>query len=177
MDLLEVFGEENVHFGDQPPVIDIEFVSNHEYVAIVMDSPNHPQVGDITANLHYHKFSDQYLQIADYYSMTSDEIALADSRCKLISPVYISGSGSNFSVYYYETPQTFGLPEYAVVMSGTVTNGGIKNYRFGYKIMKYNDTINFDPLQHYPVNSIFVFKDHDDLAQKETWFDDSLLEP
>ena len=175
VDLLEVFGEENVHFGDQPPVIDMEFVANHEYAAIVMDSPNHPQIGEISGNLHYHKFSGQYLQVADYFRMTTDELAFEEYPCKLISPVYISGRGNNFSVYYYEAPQTFGLPEYAVVLSGTVTNDGIKDYRYGYKIMKYNDTVNFDPYQHYPVNSIFVFKDHDGLAQKETWFDESLL--
>ena len=29
-DLLDMFGEENVHFGDQPPVIDMEFMSLQE---------------------------------------------------------------------------------------------------------------------------------------------------
>lgn len=176
-DLLEMFGEKNIYFGDQPPVVDMEFVSNHEYVAIVMDGPNHPQVGGVSANLHYHKLYNHYLQIADYYSMTSDELAFEEYPCKIISPVYITGSGNDFSVYYYEESQTFGLPVYAVVMSGTVTSGGIKNYRYGYKIMQYNDTINFDPLAHYPLNSIFIFKDHDGLAEKEAWFDESLLEP
>ena len=42
-DLLQMFGEQNVHFGDQPPVVDLEFVSNHEYVATSLEPPFAPQ--------------------------------------------------------------------------------------------------------------------------------------
>ena len=34
-DLLNLFGEENVYFGDQPPVIDMEFKSLYQYEAVV----------------------------------------------------------------------------------------------------------------------------------------------
>jgi hypothetical protein len=34
-DLLELFGEENVFFGDQPPAIDMEFKSLYQYEAVV----------------------------------------------------------------------------------------------------------------------------------------------
>ena len=43
MDLLELFGENNVHFGDQPPIIDLEFKSLHEYVATNLQPPFSPQ--------------------------------------------------------------------------------------------------------------------------------------
>ena len=64
-DLLEMFGEDYVFFGDQPPVVDMEFVSNHEYVATSLQPPYAPPVGTVTPIRHFHKIVQQYLQIAD----------------------------------------------------------------------------------------------------------------
>lgn len=169
-DLLNMFGEEHVFFGDQPPVVDLEFKSMHQYVATNLQPPFAPQPGQLSPITHYHKINQQYLQIADYISMTSEE-----TYCKVISPVYLTGRGNDFTVYYHETPQTDGHPEHAVLLSGTLTANGIRNLMYGYKILKYNDSI--VPPTVYPANSIFIFKDHDGLAEKETWFNESLLEP
>lgn len=169
-DLLEMFGEEHVFFGDQPPVVDMEFVSNHEYVATSLQPPYAPPVGTVTPIRHFHKIVQQYLQIADYYSMSSEE-----SRCHLMSPVYMTGHDKGFTAYYFEEPDTDGKPVHACMFSGKVTNTGIQDFRYGYKIVRYNDSI--VPPTVYPVNSIFVFKDYDGMADKETWFNDSLVEP
>ena len=169
-DLLELFGEEHVHFGDQPPVVDLEFKSQHEFVATSLQPPFAPQIGGLSPITYYHKIRQQYLQIADYISMNSEE-----THCRLISPVYLTGNDNDFTVYYYETPQTEGSPEHAVLMSGTLTPSGIKNFRYGYKIMRYNDSV-VSPLA-YPVNSIFIFKDWDGMAEAYSWFDDSLFNP
>ncbi len=169
-DLLQLFGEENVHFGDQPPVVDMEFMSQHEYVATNLEPPYAPQVGGLSPISYYHKLRGQYLQMADYIGMNTEE-----SRCRLVSPVYLTGRGNDFTVYYYESPQTEGLPEHAVVMSGTLTSSGIKDFIYGYKIMKYNDSI--VPPVAYPVNSIFILKDWDGLAEVCPWFNDTLFHP
>ena len=169
-DLLDMFGEENVNFGDQPPVVDMEFVSNHEYVATSLQPPFAPPVGTITPIKHYHKVSQPYQQTADYYSMTSEE-----TSCHLLSPIYLTGYGNYFTAYYFEEPATDGNPVHAALFSGRVTSAGIRDFMYGYKIVRYNDSI--VPPTVYPVNSIFIFKDHDGLAEKETWFDESLLEP
>lgn len=169
-DLLEMFGEDHVFFGDQPPVVDMEFVSNHEYVATSLQPPYAPPVGTVTPIRHFHKIVQQYLQIADYYSMSSEE-----TRCHLMSPVYMTGHDKVFTAYYFEEPDTDGKPVHACMFSGKVTNAGIQDFRYGYKIVRYNDSI--VPTTVYPVNSIFVFKDHDGLADKEAWFNDSLVEP
>lgn len=169
-DLLTMFGEANVNFGDQPPIVDMEFVSNHEYVATNLKPPFAPPVGTISPIKHYHKIRQQYLQIADYYSMSSEE-----SLCHLLSPVYLTGYGQKFTVYYFEEPHTDGSPVHAALFSGELTNAGVRNFMYGYKIVRYNDSI--VPPTVYPVNSIFIFKDHDGLAEKNTWFDESLLEP
>ena len=169
-DLLNLFGEENVFFGDQPPVIDMEFKSMHEYVATNLQPPFAPQSGQLSPITHYHKINQQYLQIADYISMTSEE-----HYCKVISPVYLTGHGNDFTVYYHEAPQTEGHPEHAVLFSGTLTYNGVSNLRYGYKIMRYNDSI--VPPTVYPENSIFIFKDHDGMAEACTWYNDSLIDP
>lgn len=169
-DLLQLFGEENVHFGDQPPVVDMEFMSQHEYVATNLEPPYAPQVGGLSPISYYHKLRGQYLQMADYIGMNTEE-----SRFRLVSPVYLTGRGNDFTVYYYESPQTEGSPEHAVVMSGTLTSSGIKDFIYGYKIMKYNDSI--VPPVAYPVNSIFILKDWDGLAEVCPWFNDTLFHP
>lgn len=162
-DLLDLFGEENVFFGDQPPVVDMEFVSMHQYVATNLQPPFAPPVGTISPITHYHKINQQYLQIAEYISMTSEE-----NQYKVIFPVYLTGRGNDFTVYYHEAPQTDGHPEHAVLFSGTLTDTGVRNFRYGYKIMKYNDSI--VPLTVYPANSIFIFKDYDGFAEAFNWY-------
>lgn len=169
-DLLQLFGEENVHFGDQPPVIDMEFKSQHEYVATNLQPPYAPQEGGLSPISYYHKLRRQYLQTADYIGMNTEE-----SKCKLISPVYLTGRGNDFTAYFYESPQTEGSPEHAVVMSGTLTHDGIKNFIYGYKILRYTDSI--VPSVAYPVNSIFILKDWDGLAEVCPWFNDTLFHP
>lgn len=169
-DLLDLFGEENVHFGDQPPVVDMEFKSMHQYVATNLQPPFAPQHGQLSPIMHYHKINQQYLQIADYVSMSSEE-----TYCKVITPVYLTGSGDDFTMYYHEAPQTDGHPEHAVMMSGTVTSRGVKNLMYGYKILSYNDSV--VPPTVYPANSIFIFKDHDGIAETCTWYNDSLIDP
>ena len=162
-DLLNLFGEENVFFGDQPPKVDLEFKSMHQYVATNLQPPFAPQSGQLSPITHYHKINQQYLQIADYFSMTSEE-----NESKVISPVYLTGRGNDFTVYFHEAPQTEGHPEHAVLFSGTLTNAGVKNFRYGYKILQYNDSI--VPPTVYPVNSIFIFRDYDGMAEAFTWY-------
>ena len=135
-DLLDLFGEENVFFGDQPPVVDMEFKSLHEYVATNLQPPYAPQLGQLSPITRYHKISEQYLQIANYISMTTEE-----TYCNVILPVFLTGRDKNFTVYYHEAPQTDGHPEHAVLFSGTLTNSGVRNFRYGYKIIRYNDSI------------------------------------
>ena len=169
-DLLELFGEEHVYFGDQPPVVDMEFKSIHEYVGTNLVPPYAPQSGQLSPVVHYHKLQHQFQQITEYVCMSSGE-----TQCKLISPVYMTGRDSCFTAYFHETTSTEGTPEHAVLLSGKLTDVGIKDLRYGYKILKYNDSI--VPASVYPVNSIFIFKDHDGLAEKCRWYKDSLLQP
>ena len=106
---------------------------------------------------------------------SDDGMNTEESRCKKVSPVYLTGRGNDFTAYFYESPQTKGSPEHAVVMSGTLSSNCIKDFVYGYKIMRYNDSI-VSPVA-YPVNSIFILKDCDGLAETCTWFNDTLFHP
>jgi len=165
MDLLELFGEENVNFGDMPPKLDgLEFKSQHTYVATNLDTPYSPQPGQQTPVIHYHKFKRQYIAIAEYLSKSSEEIVTHD-----IYPVYIIGDQNAFTAYYYETTTTGGTPTHAVIMTGKIGDDGIKDYMYGYKIVRYNEE---KPENVYPEGTIFIFKDTDGISEYETWYDD-----
>lgn len=171
-DLLSLYGEENVFFGDVPPKVELQFKSNHEYVATNLQPPYCPPIGGVTPVTHYHFLTNQNMQMADYYSMSSEE-----EHCHLITPVYLTGhvtteNDSLFTAYYMENVSTEGHPVHAVLLSGKLTPRGIRDFKYGYKIVKYNDSI--IPPTVYPAESIFVFKDHDGLAETYTWFNDSL---
>ena len=169
-DLLELFGEENVYFGDQPPLVDMEFQSIHEYVGTNLVPPYAPQPGQLSPIVHYHKLQHQFQQITEYVCMSSEE-----KQCKLISPVYMTGHDSCFTAYFHETVATEGLPLHAVLFSGKLTHEGIRDFVYGYEILQYNDSVT--PGTVYPVNSIFIFKDHDGLAEIGTWYHDGLMDP
>ncbi len=155
-DLLELFGEEYVNFGDTPPRLDFSFrVDRQQYAATNLDPHESPIIGSYTPVPHFHSFHDQYLQVCQYvHSMT---LGGENTIVNQIDTVYVTGHDSLFTVYYHETFPTTGTPTHAVIMSGTLTSSmAVINYRYGYKIIGYAEP--FDALGVYPPNSIFVFQ-------------------
>lgn len=161
-ELLELFGEENVNFGDTPPRLECEFKSNHQYVATNLPDGESPSIGSITPVIHYHKFCNPYLQICKYHSMNSGE-----NTEHIIDTVYIIGYEKKFTAYYLETWTTIGRPTLAVVMSGELADEGIVNYGYGYQIVSYAD--DHIPATVYPINSVFIFQDPDHLSEYSPW--------
>lgn len=155
-DLLELFGEEHVNFGDTPPRLDFSFrVDRQQYAATNLGPHESPAIGSYTPVLHSHSFHDQYLQVCQYvHGVTLGGENTIENR---IDTVYVTGHDSLFTVYYHETFPTAGTPTHAVIMSGTLSGSmAVINYRYGYKIVSYVD--NIIPLDVYPPNSIFVFQ-------------------
>lgn len=166
-DLLELFGEENVFFGDIPPIMSCGFRSNHKYVEVDIDGMSGPSVGTITPITRYFKFEEQYIAIATLHCFHTNGIDVHRS----IYPVYITGQKEegSFTAYYCDTVQTPGIPVHMVIMSGRMTENGIEDYRYGYKIIKYLEP---DIQKNvYPVNSIFVFEDADGIVEYDNWHD------
>lgn len=162
-ELRELFGEEHVNFGDIPPQLDCEFVSNHQYAATNLPYGESPSIGSMTPVVHYHKFDNQYLQICQYHSMNSGE-----NVQHVIDTAYVTGHDNKFTVYYLETLSTGGTPTLAVIISGELSDKGVVNYRYGYQIINYADEE--IPTNVYPLNAIFVFQDPDGLSEYVQWY-------
>lgn len=160
-DLLELFGEEHVNFGDTPPHMAFAFrVARQQYVATNLDPAESPEIGSFTPVPHRHEFRDQYIQVCRYtHGMTLGGGNTLENR---IDTVYITGHDSLFTVYFHETFHTPGTPTHAVVMSGTLLgSSALIDYHYGYKIVCYADTV--VPANIYPLNSIFIFQNNDTL--------------
>jgi len=83
--------------------------------------------------------------------------------------VGIIGSGDKFTAYFISTGTgtSSGVTiKESVIMSGTMTSGGIQNFHYAFIILEKNN----DPQNQYmPVNSYRIFKDGDGLAEKYDW--------
>lgn len=159
-DLLTMFGEQYVNFGDTPPKLNLAFkINRQQYVSTNLDPDESPAIGSISPLPHSHRFQDQYLQISQYTHSISLGGYTVENE---IDSVYITGHDSLFTVYFHETFKNDGSPTHAVIMSGTLVDRGVINYRYGYKIVNYSDTI--VPPNAYPLNSIFIFQNPDSLA-------------
>ena len=163
-ELLELFGEENVNFGDTPPLVDTicGFVSKHRYAATNLPEGESPAIGSVTPVLHYHRFNNQYLQICEYQGMNS-----SDGVRHVIDTAYVTGHDSLFTAYWLEAWTTGGSPILAVVLSGTLARQGVADYRYGYQIVGYADED--IPYNVYPIGSVFVFQDPDGLSEYIQW--------
>lgn len=161
-ELLELFGEENVNFGDTPPSLDCAFVSRHRYAATNLPEGESPAIGSISPVLHYHRFTNQYIQICEYQGMNS-----SDNVRHIVDTAYVTGHDSLFTAYWLETWTTSGSPTLAVVLSGSLTDKGVAHYRYGYQILGYAD--DDIPFNIYPSGSVFVFQSPDSLSHYAPW--------
>jgi hypothetical protein len=187
-----------LHFGDNPPSLvfkqndsllgfmkDVFIVK--EYLPI---DPNcgyrlscYP--GKHLLPINCFRFHDQHRGIAQvdykYNYIKPEQEGLNNYAYELAivsDSVFIMGEGNDFTVYYSQTrsfkaSQNNDNPNYMrpseyVVLSGTVTNGGISNLYFGTKIREYG---NPDPIligdRYQNVNDILVI--HKDFVPFQYW--------
>ncbi|MBR4148396.1 MAG: hypothetical protein IKU00_11025 [Bacteroidales bacterium] len=161
-DLLTLFGEDHVNFGDTPPTIDFAFkVSRQQYVATNLDSNVSPAIGSFSPVTHLHDFHDQYLRICQYIHQTT--AGMGNTITTQVDTVYLSGHDSLFTAYFIERFPTAGSPVHAVILSGTLLGtNAVADYRYGYEILRYEDED--IPYNAYPPNSIFIFQSPDTIA-------------
>jgi hypothetical protein len=164
-DLLVLYGEENICFGDVPPIVNCGFRANHKYAEVQIDGMSGPPVGTLTPITRYYRFEEQYIAIAKLHCYQTNGI----DEHRVIYPVFLTGheDDGTFTAYFTDTVQTPGMPVHKVVMSGRLTPRGIENYRYGYKIVEYLDSE--VPSNAYPLNSVFVFEDADGVADYDNW--------
>lgn len=163
-ELLRLFGEEHVNFGDTPPPLDTcsAFVARHQYAATNLPQGESPDIGSTSPVQYFHRFDNQYLQVCRYRGMNS-----SDGVTNTADSAFVTGHDSLFTAYWLETRTIGGSPTLAVVLSGTVTPNGITDYRYGYQILRYDD--HDIPFNVYPQGSVFVFQSPDSLSLYTPW--------
>ena len=163
--LLRLFGEENIFFGDVPPLLSCCFTTQHKYVEVEIEGMDGPPVGTLTPIYRYFKFEDQYIGLAHLHCFHTDGIDVH----RTIYPVNVTGvrKEGTFTAYFTDTVHTPGTPVHKVIISGRLTERGIEDYRYGYEIVEYLDPIIPDNV--YPVHSVFIFEDVDGIAEYDNW--------
>ena len=173
-DLMQAFGEENIHFGHTPPNLDsISFVIDELWYdsciryrpvtifGVTSIEPSYSS-GGIEVTVYKHHFFDHKENIAHQRvfikSHNNDNPNLKPID---IPNTYVIGSGNNFTAYFQAQTisEKEGNPTWAYLISGTIVNDPvlgrcISNYKIGKKIID----IEFDPVAGYYPKTIMIMR-------------------
>ena len=188
IDLVELFGEENIHFGPVPPSLgdSICFIVEGLYydtcIRYIYDINNVPTISHADppvydASTNTHLFHDQNQCVFKHKMRTRDSY---NNTYKLnLDTTYIIGHDNLFTIYYVGPIEGNGDPTVAMIISGTlvydtITTGstqtlvfkGVNDYIFGKKILKYEGL----PTNAYAPGTIEI-KKHPGLSLKCDWND------
>lgn len=189
-DLVELFGEENIHFGPVPPswgdsicfmVNGMDYVNCVRYIydtyhdnAII---PSHAAPPDFDASINVHLFYDKKQCVFKHEMKTRD--AYANYYFLDLERAFIIGHDSLFTTYYQGKTLGNGNPTVLMLFSGTmvfdtINDGntqklvfkGVRDYLFGKKILDYE----YQPTQAFAPGTIEI-KKHPGLSLKCDWND------
>lgn len=185
MDLVEHFGEAYLYFGNTPPDLnDISFlVDGMDYVyteryrfdPLAEDPLNGPYLTINTPPPTYDASKDYHHFYNHYESLSSHKIKTIDPQFPddvvRVNACNIIGHDSLFTAYYKETltNEGSGYPTNAIIFSGIVKYDdqgkfiGIKNFRYGKKILKYKEL----PSNYAP--GTILIKTHEELCGQVNW--------
>lgn len=177
-DLLELFGEENIYFGDTPPILctsdqpEFQFKADDGIYALAKsyvggNCYDIPRAGSIQPIKYYHRFYEQSESIIKYMCKTVEG---ETEHLRSVDSVFLMGHDNCFTAFYYETTDTPGHPLNAIIISGIKSNEGVENYRYGVKIVKYT-TEDYDPSSVFGEGSIHIFMERDNhIAEWYQWY-------
>ena len=179
-DLLQAFGEENIHFGHTPPDLhDVSFVINELWydsciryrpvtiLGVTNIEPSYSS-GGVEVTVYKHHFFNHIENLAQQRvfikSHNNDDPNLKPID---VPSTFVIGSGNDFSAYFQAKTisEKEGNPTWAYLISGTVVNDPdlgkcISNYKIGKKIL----TIDFDPVAGYYPKTIMIMRPLDNTA-------------
>ena len=146
--------------GDTPPNIEgVYLVSPYVYV---YDSDGGFEAGERISD-YYFEFTNQNSNDNTCYfrRIIASQTALDSGKA------YIIGNGNNFTLYLTSAGTSEGVyVKRVVVVSGTKTANGIKDFRHAFVVTEKGD----DPENKVvDVGTFRVFKDQDGLAENSTW--------
>ncbi len=181
LDLIELFGEENIHFGPIPPTWnnDICFKVDGMYydtcIRYIYDTHNnneitlaHTDSPVYDASVNIHLFQDQNQCVFKHQMKTFD--TYNNTYTLKLERTYIIGHDSLFTTYYKGKTSGNGDPTAAIIISGTMvfdsagTFKGVRDYIYGKKILDYD----YQPTNAYAPGTILI-KKHPGLSPSCEW--------
>lgn len=187
-DLIELFGEDNIHFGPVPPTwgdsicFQVDGLYYENCIRYVFDTYNNnepmlahtdPPVFDPSTNIHL--FYDPNQCLFKHKIITRD--TYGNNYEMDLEKAYIIGHDSLFTTYYKGKVKGNGNPTVAILISGTlvfdtITTGnaqtvefkGVRDYLFGKKILAYE----YQPTNAYAQGTIEI-KKHPGLSPRCEW--------
>lgn len=182
-DLVELFGEENIHWGPVPPTWKDSIcfkVDGMDYDTCVryIYAPSYPNTTlshaippDFNPSINVHLFYDQNQGVFKHEMKTRDPYA--NYYFLDLEKAYMIGHDSLFTTYYQGKTIGNGNPTIIMLISGTLVfdknNGefvGVREYILGKKILSYET----QPSQAYAHGTIEIMR-HDSLSPKCSWDD------
>lgn len=156
-----------IYEGVTPPDITGEYLNRPDLLVFSSDGQFYPG----------YEFAPQYISfqnqtpsgMATYSEKQASSVADA-------SEVYVVGSGNNFSAYFISNTTRYddygnvtSTCKTSTVLSGTVTEDGIENFRFAFVMLEKDDPY----YQLMDVNEYRIFEDGDGLAIRYDWLKSS----
>lgn len=188
-DLIEHFGESNIHFGPVPP--NLEGISfkvtgmNYDYCERYVFGPtpdappipSHVDPPTYEPSINHHHFFDHLQSISKHRMMTFG--THGDIYTKENDTIYVIGNNNNFTAYYIEktTGEGSGNPTNAILISGTLVYDkdgkfiGVEKYRIGKKILEFE----YHPTIPTYAQGTIEIKRHDELSPRFEW--DTIQQP
>lgn len=185
-ELLEAFGEENIHFGHTPPNLEgISFIVDQllydtcvryrpvtiNGVTEIKPSFNNPGLEN---SVYKHHFFD-HTENVTHSRMYVEDHSYGNNSLADCDTAFITGSGNDFTIYFVEhiVSEQGGNPTWAYIISGTLKQDntgmtGISNYRIGKKILE----IEFRPTAGYYPGTYMILHPHTanpDILPYEAW--------
>ena len=149
-----------IYDGANPPKLEGTFVMSPDELVYTSDGAKDP--GAILSD-YYVKFSNHDIanNTITYQGMSKGGTADAGIGGM------ISGSGNNFTVFFYSTTNYRGASDKRLTaFSGTLTSNGIKDLRWAWIVTEKSD----DPDHLLPAEGVYrIFKDGDGLAESAVW--------
>ena len=185
MDLVELFGEENIHFGPVPPsfgdsiCFKVDGLFYDTCVRYVFGPDGNPFPSH-TAPPTYDPSTNVHLFYDHVQCIFKHKIRIYDTFNNIyfqeIDTAYIIGHDSLFTTYYVGNFAGNGNPKVAMIISGTlvfdtiapdsVVFKGVRDYLFGKKILGYET----QPTNAYAPDTIEI-KKHPGLSPSINWND------
>ena len=156
-----------IYEGVTPPDITGKYLNSPDLLVFTSDGQFYPG----------YEFAPQYISFRN--QTPSGMATFSEKQATIVSEapeVYVVGSGNNFSAYFISNSTRYddngnvsSTSKMSTVISGTVTDAGIENYRLAFVMLEKDDP-NYELMD---VNEYRVFEDGDGLAIRYDWLKSS----